>query len=126
MTNLRDQSHVGEARKRYAHSLFETHSEPLVIAGRRALLLKVLESGFATIDDVRNAVPLPPFANAKAFGSVPGTLARAGIIRDAGFVKTTRAIAHSRKNIRWELVDAAKAHAWLAAHPAVLTAHATN
>ena len=121
MVNLRDQSHVGEARKRYAHSLFETHSEPLVIAGRRALLLKVLESGFATIDDVRAVVPLPPFANPKAFGSVPGALARAGIIRDAGFVKTTRAIAHARKNTRWELVDAAKAHAWLAAHPALET-----
>ena len=121
MVNLRDQSHVGEARKRYAHSLFETHSEPLVIAARRALLLKVLESGFATMDDVRAVVPLPPFKNPVAFGSVPGALARAGIIRDAGFVKTTRAIAHSRKNTRWELVDAAKAHAWLAAHPALET-----
>ena len=121
MTNLRDQSHVGEASKRYAHSLFETHSEPLVIAARRALLLKVLESGFATIDDVRAVVPLPSFANAKAFGSVPGTLARAGIIRDAGFVKTTRAIAHSRKNTRWELLDATKAYTWLAEHPALET-----
>ncbi len=117
MANLRDQSHVGEARKRYAHSLFETHSEPLVIAARRALLLKVLESGFATIDDVRAVVPLPPSANPKAFGSVPGALARAGIIRDAGFVKSTRAIAHSRRNIRWELLDAAKAYVWLAANP---------
>ncbi len=121
MTNLRDESHVGEARKRYAHSLFETHSEPLVIAGRRALLLEVLKSGFATIDAVRAVVPLPPFKNPKAFGAVPTPLARARIIRDAGSVKSTRAIAHSRKNIRWELLDAAKAYAWLAAHPAILT-----
>ncbi len=116
-----DQSHVGEARKRYAHSLFETHSEPLVIAARRALLLKVLESGFASIDDVRAVVPLPPFANAKAFGSVPTPLSKAGIIRRIGFVTSARAIANARPITRWELLDAAKAYAWLAAHPAIET-----
>ncbi len=121
MVNLLDESHVGEARKRYTQSLFETHSESLVIAGRRALLLKVLESGSATIDDVRAVVPLPLTANAKAFGAVPGALAKAGIIRDAGFVKSTRSIAHSRPITRWELVDAAKAYDWLAAHPALET-----
>ena len=120
MVNLRDQSHIGEARKRYAQSLFETHSEPLVILGRRALLLKVLESGNATIDDVRAVVPHGT-ANPKAFGAVPSALAKAGIIRRIGFVKSTRAAAHSRWNICWELADTAKAYAWLAAHPPLET-----
>ena len=121
MVKLRDQSHIGEAKKRYSHSLFESHSEPLLTAGRRALILKVLESGSATIDDVRAVVPIPMTANPKAFGAVPNALAKAGIIRRIGFVKSTRAIANARPISRWELADTAKAYAWLTAHPALET-----
>jgi len=44
MTNLRDQSHIGEARNRYSHWLFEPYSEALVVAGRRALLLNTAKA----------------------------------------------------------------------------------
>ena len=85
------------------------------------MLRKILESGSATIDDVRAIVPIPMTANAKAFGAVPNALAKAGIIRRIGFVKSTRAIANARPISRWELADTAKAYAWLTAHPALVT-----
>jgi hypothetical protein len=107
----------GEARKRAAHRLLEANRERLVRAGRRALLRHLLDHGTVTADDVRRAVPLPPGVNAKAFGVVPGVLALARIIRADGFVRTGRPVGHARPLIRWVLIDAAAAVAWLAANP---------
>ena len=71
----------GELLKREALTLLEARREVYVLRGRRALLGALLCSGTATADDVRDAVELPPGINPKLFGSVPGSLAKAGIIR---------------------------------------------
>lgn len=107
----------GERLKDAALGLLEAHREDHLRAARRALLVALLERGTATADDVRAAVELPPGVDPKCFGAVPGVLSRAGIIRQVGFCKTCRAVGHARPLAVWELVDAAKAERWLAAHP---------
>jgi hypothetical protein len=107
----------GERRKLSAHALLQAHRRVYVRRGRRALLLRLLDAGTATADDVRAAVELPPALNPTCFGSVPGRLAEAGIIRPAGFVRTKRPEGHARPVQLWQLADRAAALAWLAAHP---------
>lgn len=107
----------GERRKAEAHALLEAWREVFVNRGRRALLLKLLSNGTATADDVRSAVELPAGVGPKCFGSVPGQLARAGIIEHAGFVTTARPTAHARPVSVWQLRDRVAALAWLDAHP---------
>ncbi|NOY42981.1 MAG: hypothetical protein GXP26_14240 [Planctomycetes bacterium] len=107
---------AGNARKQAAHVLLEARREQYICAARRVLLLRLLEHGTATIDDVRDAIELPTGIDPKCFGAVPGHLARAGIIRRVGFATTTRAIAHARPVTVWQLVDARRAQAWLASH----------
>ncbi len=108
----------GEARKLDALRLLEVHREVYVQRGRRALLLRLLDVGTATADDVRAAVELPPGLSPKLFGAVPGPLAVAGIIRPAGYVKTRRKEGHARPVLRWQLADRNGALSWLATHPA--------
>lgn len=108
---------AGERHKLAAHAALEARRDDLVLLGRRALLVALLERGAATIDAVRDAVPLPAATDPKAFGPVPGLLARAGIIRRAGFAPTVRPQGHARPVTIWELADADAARAWLRLHP---------
>ena len=100
-----------------AHSLFEVHREPFVLAAQRALVQQVLMHNTGTINDVRNAISIPLDIDPRALGAVPGPLAKAGIIRRVSFQKTNRKVAHARHVSLWELLDPAKAQAWLNAHP---------
>ena len=86
--------------------------------GRRALLKALLTTGTATADVIRDAVELPPGTNPKLFGAVPGPLAKAGIIRQSGFAKTSRPEAHGRPVIVWALANRAAAERWLLENPA--------
>src|SRR5262249_45353410 len=95
----------------------EARRRVYVRRGRRALLARLLAAGTATADDVRAAVELPPGLNPTLFGTVPGQLAEAGIIRAAGFVPTARPQGHARPVQLWQLTDRTAAVAWLAAHP---------
>lgn len=106
-----------EARKLAAHALLEARRETYVLRGRRALLLRLLDTANATADDVRDAVGLPPEINPVCLGVVPGPLARRGIIERAGFVDSRRPDAHGRPVSVWRLADRAAALGWLAAHP---------
>ncbi len=107
----------GEQRKADAMALLAKRREIYVNRGRRALLRALLHSGTATADDVRAVVKLPPGTGPKLFGSVPGALVRAGIIRADGFGKTSRPEGHARPVTVWKLVDRAGALRWLAEHP---------
>jgi hypothetical protein len=107
----------GEARKRAAHRLLEAHRERLILRARRALLIHLLAHDTGSIDDVRGAVPVPAGLNPKLFGTVPGPLALAGIIRAAGSRKTGRAVGHARPVTVWQIADRAAALAWLREHP---------
>lgn len=109
--------HDGEARKQFAFCLHETHRHVFLTRGRHVLLGHLLEHGTATINDVRRVIAVPSGVDPVVLGSLPGPLARAGIIRRVGFEKTTRAVAHARHVARWELIDPAKAYAWLASNP---------
>lgn len=107
----------GEQRKVDAHVLLEARRELYILRGRRALLLRLLDVGRATADDVRDAVELPEAVGPKLFGVVPGLLARARIIEAVGFAKSRRPDAHARPVSVWQLVDRAAALAWLTDNP---------
>lgn len=107
----------GERRKQDAFALLAATREVVIRRAQRALLTVLLETGSGTADDVRALVELPPGVNAKCFGAAPGPLARAGIISQAGFVKTNRPEAHARPLTLWELVDRVTAMRWLDSHP---------
>ena len=118
MMTRKDSGHLdGERRKSNALATLAERREVYVRRGRRALLRTLLDSGTATADDVRAAVKLPPGIDPKCFGSVPGALVRAEIIRAGGFGKTRRPVGHARPVTVWELVDRAAALQWLANHP---------
>ena len=109
----------GERRKADALATLAERRDVYVNRARRALLRGVLDTGTATIDQVRGIIELPEGLDPKLFGTVPGALARAGIIRAAGFVKTSRPEGHGRPVTRWELADRLAAERWLQTHPEV-------
>lgn len=106
-----------ERRKVDALATLAERREVYVNRARRALLLALLDGSTATIDDVRFAVELPAGIDPKCFGVVPGTLARAGIIRADGYDRTCRPEGHARPVTIWRLADPAAAERWLIAHP---------
>jgi hypothetical protein len=108
----------GQRLKADALALLESRRQAFVNRGRRALLAAMLTGdGTATADAVRDLVTLSPGIDAKLFGTVPHRLAYDGIIRNAGRVKTARAVAHGRYVELWRLADRAAAEAWLRSHP---------
>ena len=109
--------HEGERRKRRKFSLLEARRNIYVNRGPRALLARLLSAGTATADDVIAAVTLPPEIDPRCLGAVPGPLARAGIIRSDGFVKSARPERHDSYIQLWTLADRDEAHRWLAMHP---------
>lgn len=106
----------GERRRDAAHDLHRHYRDSIIRRGQRALLLALIDRGTATADDVRAAIDLPAGVNAVCLGAVPTPLARAGIIRRAGYITTTRPCAHARPVSIWELADAEAAERWLADH----------
>lgn len=109
----------GERLKQQVLQFVEACRETIVLRARRALLTHVLRFGTVTADDVQELVALPPGIDPRVFGAVPIPLARAGAIRFAGYVRTTRRKAHARDIKRWELNDRHAAERWLAEHPDV-------
>jgi hypothetical protein len=107
----------GERRKLDAFAMLTTNRETVIRRAQRALLTVLLETGSATIDDVRELVELPPGVGPKCFGAAPGVLARAKIIRADGFAKTCRPIGHARPVTVWALADRTAAERWLRDHP---------
>ena len=107
----------GARRKRDKLDLLEARRAVFVDRGRRALLDRLLAAGTATADDVMAAVTLPAEIDPRCLGAVPGPLARAEIIRAAGFVKSARPERHGSYIQLWELADGDAARRWLAEHP---------
>ncbi len=107
----------GERRKTRALSLLAKRREVYVNRGRRALLTRLLETGSATIDAVRDEVELPAVVNPVCFGVVPGVLAKANIIRGDGYTESLRPRAHARPVKIWCLTDRLAALDWLRDHP---------
>ena len=105
-----------ERRKADALLTLTKRREIYITRARRILLRTLLDSKTATVDDVRQLIELPTRINPKCFGAMPGALARAGIIRAAGFAKTSRPEGHARPVTVWELADREAAKQWLEDH----------
>lgn len=107
----------GQRRRDAALMSLEASRQQYVNRGRRVLLLRLLTGETANADDVRFALELPKTIDPVCLGAVPGSLVRAGIIRRAGYVPTTRPDAHARPVSIWTLADRAAAIEWLRSHP---------
>jgi hypothetical protein len=108
----------GESRKDAAHALLEARRDVLIRRARRALLLRLLDVGIATADDVTERIgPTDPSIDPRWLGTVPGPFAIARTIRRASYTKSTRPIRHASVIAVWELADRAAALAWLARNP---------
>jgi hypothetical protein len=104
----------GRSRKDAAHTLLEACRDVLIRRARRALLIQLMEAGTATADDVADRIgPTGADIDPRWRGTVPGPLARAGIIRRVGYCKSARPIRHSSVLSLWELADRAGAMTWL-------------
>lgn len=108
---------VGERRKDSILQSLAARRGAIVNRGRWVLLLRALNVGAATADDVRANVSVPDDVDPRCLGSVPGPLARAGIIRLAHFAKSNRPERHASYIGQWELSDANAALDWLRLHP---------
>jgi len=104
------------ARRDHVLDVLAATRRRYVRAMQRALLSLLLEHGQCSIDDVRDAVPLPPSIDPRCAGAVHLPLVRAGIITESGYRPSTRAVAHARRVITWVLTDAAGAEQWLREH----------
>lgn len=110
----------GERRNDAAHALLEARREAWVRRGRRALLAHLITFGRGTADDVADRLgQIPADIDPRWLGTVPGRLARAEIIRAAGFEKSCRPSRHASIVTVWELVDRDAATAWLGRNPDV-------
>jgi hypothetical protein len=94
----------------------------LVLTARRALLEALERKPTATADDVAAAVQIPEGIDRRLLGSVPGELARAGLIEADGYSRSARRSRRASVQTRWRLVNPEAAAAWLAANPAEPTA----
>jgi hypothetical protein len=107
----------GERDKADRLALLEERRAVFVNRGRRALLARLLSAGTATADDVRASVVLPEGIDPRCFGTVPGPLAKAGIIGLDGYTKTARPERHASVTGLWRLADPQAARLWLDEHP---------
>jgi len=107
----------GQGRRDEKLRALEERRSVFVNRGRRVLLLRLLEAGTGSADDVRAAIELPADIDARCLGVVPGPLARAGIIHPAGFVKSNRPERHASYIQEWILADRDAAVRWLQDHP---------
>ena len=99
----------GEHLRDEAHGQLRAHRQHLIRAGEQVLMRKIIETGSATIDDVRAVVPCPPGIDPRFFGAIPGPLAKCGAIKPIGITRTKREVAHARLLIKWGLGDLSKA-----------------
>jgi len=107
----------GEARKQERLTLLQQLRAVHIRRGQHALLARLLAGETATADDGHRIVELPPDIDPRCLGAVPGPLAKAGIIRSNGFVKSTRPKRHASPTQEWILADPAAAVAWLDSNP---------
>lgn len=111
-----DDSNEGMRKKNEAQTLLEMHRKWLLNEARRILLDVLLVHGRASIDDVISRM-VSVDVNPVWRGPIPVPLDKAGIIRRAGYFKSTRQVAHARPISVWELISPEKARQWLADHP---------
>ena len=106
----------GAAQRNHVLDVLAVARRRYVLAMQRALLHLLLEHGQCSIDDVRDAVPLPSGIDPRCAGAVHLPLVRAGIIGESAYRPSARPVAHARRVITWILLDPAGARRWLADH----------
>jgi hypothetical protein len=107
----------GERRKDAAHALLDAHRRIYIRRARRALLMRLLDAGTGTADDLADLVEPTPDLDPRYRGAVPGPLARAGIIRHVGYERSRRPSRHASIISTWEIADRDAATDWLDTHP---------
>ena len=109
----------GLRRKSEALDWLQRIHRKITECGQRSLLQLCLKNGQATIDEIRDQVPLPAGINPTVFGAVPRKLAKSKIIALAGYEASKRPESHGRPISVWRIADAFAALKWLADHPPI-------
>lgn len=105
MTSLPPTDTAGEALRDEALERLRTHRAELIGECRAAALRVVTQCGEVCADDVRALVAIPADVSPKLVGVVFRDLAKAGVLRRAGFRNSKRPAAHARPLSVWELAD---------------------
>ena len=105
---------TGQERRDAVLEYHDTANAGVLVRGRRAFLAALLANGEATADDVYAAVDVPAGVDPRCLGAVPRPLVRAGIVRAAGFIESSRPQRNAGIIRRWELIDRPKAERCLA------------
>jgi hypothetical protein len=107
----------GEARRDEALQAHDRGRPDLLLGARRALLEQLLVRPVATMDDVAEALSIPPDFDARCFGAAFPPLARWGIVKAVGWARSKRRSRSAGSVQQWELVNRALALEWLANNP---------
>ena len=121
MSILSPRGDTGEARRDAALTVLAARRPALIRDIQRAAVRLALDAGTLTADDLRARVPIPAGIRPAVVGSAVRMLAVAGILAHTGYQRSVRPVAHARPLTVWRLADAARAAAWLAAHPPLST-----
>ncbi len=108
---------AGERRRDRAHELLHSCRGALIRRIQRAFLRHLLDRGPATIDGVRELVPLPAGIDPRLVGAAVRAQARDSLIVSVGRERSQRPEAHARWLDRWAIRDQSEALDWLADHP---------
>ena len=100
-----------------ALSSFERSKSAHLLRARRIFLLRLLERGTATVDEVHSEMNLPEGVCPKILGCVPVPFARGGVIERSGYQPAQRPERHACPVSVWRLLDRSRALAWLASNP---------
>ncbi|HTN77709.1 MAG TPA: hypothetical protein VL096_20770 [Pirellulaceae bacterium] len=114
MTSTAHQAGIveGTRRRDAAQKLIEDHRPDYILAARRVLLTVALDRGFASVDDCRDAIELPP--DRTNLGRFFAPLCKAGIVEVWRYVPSRRPENHARPVCMLRLLSPTLARAWLA------------
>jgi hypothetical protein len=106
----------GRRRRDEALGLLAETRALLVRRVQRCFLTLLTDRGKATIDPVRDLVPIPKEIDARLVGAAVRQLAELGMIHRAGLSRSVRPEAHGRDLPIWGIIDRGAVLGWLATH----------
>ena len=107
---------TGEQLRDKALDLLAEHRSELILELQRCAMRIALDRADFTADDVREAMPIPIGTNPVVLGSAIGSLSRGGYLKQIGYRKSTRAVAHRRPVAIWYAQDKEACQHWLDNH----------
>lgn len=107
----------GRTARSEALASFEERRARYPVRARQSFVRRLLEIGETTVNEIRNACPIPRNVSASSFGAVPTPFVHMGIVARTGFRPATSPECHASNVSAWRFVERGWALAWLADSP---------